>query len=353
MSKIFQYSLSFLIFVVLFSSCKKDEEEVYGDNILPSELSFNLPPSISSPVSKSDKTLSGDEIYNFMRAFIHTGNIGAEVVRTVVSAINQNHLDQPMNFTYVSNEDDREKFVTVTENKVFEGETYQYKLEMDDSGATCLQIYWNKSPVKGVTIVKPSVLNKNDIKNPNAVIRVDYSEAGNLYTREMTVSVSGLTTNSEDKLDKLKLFAGEKDGILELYGNANLPTATILDENHVGGYQWAFVAKSDRAKDISTVSVCLPVCSYETNVEILSEFSLINVLTSEINIIEPNATDEQVADFLVNTASPGYFSNNGFISCGDDVPNGFETDFIDLGTLLPYTPKEINDMEVSFFTSGK
>ncbi len=344
----------FFIFAISLSSCNKDSEEVYGENILPAALSFNLPASISAENSKEgNKTLSGDNIYNFMSTFIHTGDLGATVVNKAIKAINENHLDKPTNLTFINQSDQREKHISVTENKIFEGKTYQYKLEMSDSGATCMQIFWNKSPIKGTTIIKPSVFNKNDTENPNAIVRIDYSEATTGYAQQMTVSVSGLTTNADKKINKIKLFAGKNNSIIDLYGNANWPTAILLDDKHQGGYQWAFVAKSDATTDISVISVGLPLPTYTSNTDILTEFSIKNVLSTEIQATKPEATEQEIEDFLKNTEAPGYFSSNGFISSGTNIPEGFSTDFIKLANLKPYTPEEINKLDVKFSTSSK
>jgi hypothetical protein len=193
------------------------------------------------------------------------------------------------------------------------------------------------------------VLNINDQTNPEALVMIEYSESGTNYTQEMTVSISGLKTDSGNHLNNLKMNVGKTGDILYVKGNANLPTVTIIDVNHTGGYQWAFIAKGDESNDIAMAEVALPPCNYTSN-DVLSPFAIKTVLTAEINTVYPDATAEQVALYLEHTDAPGYFESNGFVSSGTNVPanTAFTSSFLDMQNMKPFTPKNVNDLNINF-----
>ncbi len=148
------------------------------------------------------------------------------------------------------------------------------------------------------------------------------------------------------------MFVGKKGDILDVYGNANLPKAKIIDTTHVDGYNWAFVARSNDKLNISVAQVALPPCTLNNLTNIFSTYSILNVLTAEINEAYPLASQEQIDAFLVNTNTPAYFNGTqGFLSCGPVKPTspaGFTNEFVDLSNLEPYYPTMINALNISF-----
>ncbi len=331
----------------LFTACDSTE---LPEDVLPERFSISIPNSMSNPAEKREdiQALSGDDIYEFMRVFIYVGESSADIVSEIMNVLRANHINQAMEFDYTSEDDNRKKHCVVTEQVEFNGVNYSYKLEITDAGVKALQIFWNNEPVSGVAILKPSVLNINDNDNPDAVMMIEYSETGENYTQEMTVSISGLNLDVKP-LNNLKMYVGKTGDIVYVKGNANLPNITIADTNHTGGYQWVFVAKGDETNDIAAAELALPPCNY-TSAETLSPFALKTVLTAEINTVYPEATAEQIALYLENTDAPGYFESSGFVSCGTNIPSNpaFSETFLDMQDMTPFIPKTVNDLNLMF-----
>ncbi len=363
MKKISVFLLSLVLVASLFVSCKKDKEEEEAASILPSRFSITIPGALNTSsitgksASKSDITpLQGDDIYQHMRLFINAGSRAADFIADVIAAIRKNHINQAMTVNFTG-EDGRTKKLVVVENPNFNGETWEFKLTLSDSDSIGMQIFWNRSPIKGIAIVRPYHCDRNQTENIYAKYQIEYDETGTNYDKEMKVSVAGLTedTANVNRLNNMKMYVGKTGDELVIYGNSNHPTAAIIDPDHVGGREWAFVAKANEELNIGVAKVGLPLCALDSTENIFTDYSIENVLRGEIHIVwdgvlTPTQVDSICDDYLQNAEAPGYFNSGGFVSCGASVPvsGGFTNTFIDLSTLTPYKPSDINELIIDF-----
>ena len=136
--------------------------------------------------------------------------------------------------------------------------------------------------------------------------------------------------------------------MVDVWGNSNHPNAQFFSGEQ--GFNWAFVASGDEILDIGVAEVGLPPSSLnETNREILLvEHSVKNVLTREINASFPGINPDLLELFLSETAAPGYFSDEGFLSGGVSPGNAWDGLAARLGDLSPFNPSEVSSLTVSF-----
>lgn len=361
MKKLKSIFVVFIISSIFIFGCKK-ETPLTGDEIFPEKFSVEIPSSLSSDNSKATKSevINGDEIYLHLQTFIHIGEGAGEIVEGIINSIRDYNLSQEMTFSIQSDEDGRTKNFVIVEQSEFEGKIWEYELTMtdadsenNDDGGMALQIFWDKSPVNGIAILKPYNINRteNDLAQ-EAVLRVDYTEARNDYDAAMTVYISGLTVPSPlvepYAMETLKMFAGKKGEIIDVYGNSNHPNATFFSTET--GFNWAFVASGNDNLNIATAEVGLPLSSLNTtdrNV-ILKDYSIYNVFYNSILATWPNISTEELAAYLQNTKAPGYFGEGHFIQAGT-APNDLYNDLSNSMNLLsPYNPFEISNLNVEF-----
>ena len=149
---------------LVFTSCKKDEVVPEDSNIVPESFTVEIPAALKSTTAKSTAgdELNGNAIYHHLTNFIAVGDEAAKIIGSIIGHIHTYNLSQAMSFTYQSKEDGRAKNVVITENSEFEGAVWQYQMNITDAdsesnadGGLGIQIFWNKSPVKGIAILKP------------------------------------------------------------------------------------------------------------------------------------------------------------------------------------------------------
>ncbi|MBI4647367.1 MAG: hypothetical protein HY738_12470 [Bacteroidia bacterium] len=352
---------------ILFNACKKEEQNLPEDkSILPTAFKVDIPQSISS--SQTTKSLQGDtiqgnEIYQLLRVFIHVGEFSAEIVQNLMLAIAVYHIDHAMTLSYQSDgagEDGRTKNLVVIESSSFENATWQYQLTITDAasesnadGGKALQVFWNLSPVKGIAILKPYNCNRNDTSSGQAMLRIDYSEAGEYgYEKHMIVSISDLTVADPlvdpYSMSALKMFAGKTGNIVDVYGNSNHPNAKFYTDNV--GFNWAFVAAGNESSDIGVAEVGLPPSNLDndTRDSLLGYYAIKDVLNREIFEMWPTLDSAAVAAYLYNTEAPGFFNANGFIQ-GGTAPSSDYTDLVTrIQNLTPYKPLDVSNLSVEF-----
>ncbi len=360
--------ISFTVAVALFfTGCEEfSGPEQNGESILPEEFSIDIPESISFEAEKETGTksvepLNGNLVYRHLAHFIRTGERGGELVEEIIKGIRKFNINEPLSLSYTSEEDGRIKNLEVVENPFFEGDTWEFRLNITDAesegnedGGYAMQIFWNRNPVQGVAILKPYNINRNSEDNvPEAVFRIDYSRAGERgYDAHMLVAVSGLPL--ADPLDNmysvnaLKIFVGKLGDMVDVYGNSNHPNAKFFSAET--GFNWAFVASGNSSLDIGAAEVGLPG-SYLDNPSrsvLLEDYSIRNVFTSQIYQVWPDISQESVDIYLYNTEAPGFFDKEGFIQ-GGTSPGEDHDELADrLPLLSPYNPKEIAEMSIIF-----
>ena len=362
-------SIAFFLMTALFYFGCEPQADIPNPetSILPERFGVDIPNSLSSELGVSNgrtagiDTLKGNLIYNHLNLFINVGEEAAEIVGDIIRGIAIYRINKPMSLSFESDEDGRTKNLVVQKNPTFDGENWEFMLTITDAasesepdGGKGLQIFWNRYPIKGVAILKPVNINKNEgYEFEDAIFRIDYSEAGDHgYENHMIVSIADLPV--ADPLDEpfsmntMKMFAGKDGDIIDVYGNSNHPNATFLAGN--SGFNWAFVASGSDNEDIGVAEVGLPPSNLDEpgKETLLDYYSIRNVLTREIYEVWPNIDQESIDAFLYNTGAPGYFNNYGFVSGGESPGEEYNDLEFRLSLLSPYNPKEIANLEIHF-----
>ena len=364
--------LSFYIFATvlatsfLFTSCEKDPDiNLPEESILPETFGVDIPTALSQEPSTQKSaqvdTLRGNVIYYHLSTFINVGDHGAEIVRDIIHAISSFNINSAMSLSYESDDDGRTKNLEVVENVAFDGGTWEFQLTITDAdsegnadGGNAIQIFWNRNPIDGIAILKPYNIDRNiEDEFADAMFRIDYNEEGTQeYDAYMMVYVTGLPL--ENPLDNpysmstLKMFAGRKGDIIDVYGNSNHPNATLFAGN--SGFNWAFIASGDRESDIGVAEVGLPPSNLDepSRSVLLDYYSIENVFTRELYEVWPTLDSASVEAYLFNTEAPGFFDTDGFIVGGTSPGSEYDEVENRLPNLSPYNPKEITNLSIEF-----
>jgi hypothetical protein len=366
-----------LLALSLFASafltgCENNEMIEPQQDLLPTSFSVDIPTSLSNQNSVangringriSSDTLKGNDIYLHLNTFIAVGEGAADLVEEFIEGIRKHKIDRIQSLTYISDDDNRKKNLLVLSNVTFENQTWDYQLtvtdansEGDKDGGKALQIFWNKNAnIKGIAIVKPYHCDRTENANaPDAVFRIDYTEGGALgYDAQMEVSISGLPLpNPLDDpfaVSTLKMFAGKKGDVVDVFGNTNHPNAILFSGN--AGFNWAFVASGNDVKNIGVAEVGLPPSKLDKTdrTVLLKEYSIKNVFTKEITTMWPGIDQALLDAYLTNTSAPGYFDNKkGFVAGGKSPGADWDVLTNRLTALSPYNPKNISELVVNF-----
>ncbi|NJN26785.1 MAG: hypothetical protein HC819_12830 [Cyclobacteriaceae bacterium] len=359
-------SLLIILFLAIFQfSCEPESDILKSkDSILPERFGVEIPDALSQQNYASNgrvaiDTLQGNLIYGHLSNFINVGESASEFVAEVIGAIAIYRINKPMSLTFQGEEDGRAKNMVVEEEPTFEGETWEFVLTITDAaseagadGGKGLQIFWNRSPIRGVALLKAYNIDRNTDFG-QAVVRIDYSETGDHgYENDMIVSIADLPL--ADPLDDpysmttLKMYAGKNGDFVDVFGNSNHPNATFFAGN--SGFNWAFVASGSRSKEIGVAEVALPPSSLDETSRnvILKDYSIKKVFTEEIYDVWPNIGQQSVDAFLFNTGAPGYFAKQGFVSGGTSPGSAYDALESRLNALSPYNPKDISNLKLSF-----
>ncbi len=346
-----------------FMGCTEKQE--FKADVIPSNFKVEIPATISNAAVKSDKdaVLNGNDIYEHLTTFIAVGEGAADIVQGIITAIRLYDLDQAMSFSFQSDEDGRTKHVVIIENSEFEGKTWEYQLTMtDEDGGKGLQIFWNNNPVDGIAILNPYNIDRTTVSewsqseqwtDENTMYRVNYSETDETYEQAMTVYISDLKLPAEINEDNrfametLKMFAGKRGEMVDVFGNSNHPYASFFDENTVG-FNWAFVAAGDESTDKAVAVVGLPPSNLdETDRSVLLEtYSIHDVFYNEL--IESGFSEDDILDYIYNTQAPGYFNESGFVAAGTAPSDAYDAAEASIQNLTPYNPVLISNLTIQF-----
>jgi hypothetical protein len=357
--------------MLVFASCESNPEVESQEDLLPPQFTVDIPEAISKAdaggrISTGGRiahdSLMGNEVYRHLRTFIAVGRGASRIVEGFIHGIRKHHINRVLTLSFVSEDDSRVKNLVVTQDSEFEGNVWDYQLTVTDAdsetaadGGKALQIFWNKQEkVNGIAIIKPYNCDrtKNDV-SPDAMFRIDYNEEGiGGYDAQMEVSISGLPLADASlepfSMGTLHMFAARKGDFVDVFGNSNHPNAVLFNES--GGFNWAFVASSDRKQDIGVAEVGLPPSTLDSDSRdlILKDYSVKNVLTNEITQAWPGIDPALLNSYLANTAAPGYFENRGFISGGVSPGAAWDVLTERIGNLSPYNPKQTSNLRVEF-----
>jgi hypothetical protein len=369
--KLSKLNFALITMTLLFVSISCDdniEQPANTENIIPEKFTVGVPTALISTASNgrtsrrtADGDVNGNEIYEALGAFIHIGEESAKIVEAIMGGISSLGITGPITFSYESDDDERVKNMIVIENSLFEGVQYEFELTITDAdsegnadGGKAMQIFWNRSPVKGVAILKPfNIDRKKDINSADAIYRIDYSEAGEFdYDSHMIVSIAELTLTNplEDpySVDNLKMFVGKKGDFIDVYGNSNHPNAAFFTPD--AGFSWSFVASGVENSDIGVAEVGLPLNTLdETHRSVLLEdYAIKKVFTDQINIAFPDLEQNLIDLYLFNTEAPGFFDGNGFVQGGTSPGTEYDPLVSRIQDLTPFNPSDIRTLEVNF-----
>lgn len=360
------FTLSVLFFAMSFQSCQKNDlgPDPQNDNIMPERFMVDIPESLSSAYSYKDSnidTLQGNDVYEHLRTFIHVGEHAAEIVGEIILVISWHNLSQPMSFTFTGDDDGRQKYVEITENATFEGQKWQYKMTISDQGDNnnvldniALQIFWDKSPIKGIAMLNPYNIDRNtDPLFAETMYRIDYSEGGELgYAHHMIVSIDGLPLEdpitNPYSMSTMKMFVGKNGDVVSIYGNSEHPNASFFSGQT--GFDWAFTAAGKKSSDIAVAEVGLPPHTLNSNsrYELLVENSVQTVFEDQIYAAWPWISPDIVEAYLHNTEAPGFFDHYGFVQGGTAPTPAYNSLLNIIAGLTPYNPYEINNLQINF-----
>jgi hypothetical protein len=355
-----------VIFLALAAGCQNDEmPDPENQSILPENFKVDIPDALSQEGMvngrTAEDTLKGNSIYEHLTTFIAIGEGSAEIVEDIIFGISVYQINHPMSLTFEGEDDGRDKNLVVVENAEFDGATWEFQLTVTDAdsegnedGGKAMQVFWNRNPVKGIAILKPYNIDRdNDEVWTEAMFRIDYSEAGeNGYDAQMTVYISDLPlANPLDdpfSMSAMKMFVGKKGEVIDVVGNSNHPNAILFSGD--AGFNWAFAAAGNNSEDIGVAEVGLPPSDLdETERDILLEtYSIKNVFTNEILSVWPDLPQELINAYLVNTEAPGFFDQGGFVAGGQSPDPEYDVLVERLGDLSPYNPKDISELLVQF-----
>ena len=357
------------IMAVTFMACETNPVAEPQADLLPAEFGIDIPNSISNQGAISGRiagrvtedVLQGNDIYQHMELFIHVGESAADIVGNIINGIRKHHIDRIITLSYESDDDGRVKNLVVVESPEYEGVVYEYGLTITDAasegnedGGYAMQVFWNRSPIKGVALLKPFNIDRlHDADAGEAVFKVEYDSDSNLgYDAHMIVSIANLTLEDPNvdqySMRTLKMFVGKTGNVVDVYGNSNHPNAKFFTEDT--GFNWAFVAAGYDNKDLGIAEVGLPPSNLdETSRDaILGTYSIKNVFTEQIYTAFPNINQDLVDLYLMHTDAPGYFTDEGFIA-GGTPPSGLWSELeLRIEDLTPYNPSEISNLQIDF-----
>lgn len=359
-----------LFSATLFTFSCSDNDDSDNQDVVPERFGLDVPDTFQSSISgnrvasttaRTEDDIDGNGVYELLGFFISLGEESSNIVEEIINAIRPFGLLGPTSLSYESDDDGRLKNLELTEGASYEGVDYEYVLLITDSDSegnddkgNAMQIFWNRSPIEGVAILKPYNLDRvENAENESAIFKIEYSETGNLgYESHMIVSITGLQLEDAEEdpysVDNLKMFVGRNDDTFDLYGNSNHPNASFFSEET--GFNWAFVGSALDSRDLGVSEVGLPpsTLSSTSREEILKEYSIKQVFTDQILGVFPSLDQESLDPLLVNTEAPAYFDQAGFIQGGESPGDDWNELSARILELTPFSPLEIQNLTIEF-----
>lgn len=352
----FYFVMLALTTLIFFIACEEDGENE-GDNLAPERFTIDVPDAISysgSGARIAEDEINGGVVYALLGVYVNFGEESAKLVEEFIVFLGTHPgLTRLNEFSFTSDEDGRIKNALVEENGEYNGTDFQYKLTIrDEDESMAFQLFWNRDPISGIAIMSPYNIDRtNSHVNPELIYMIEYTEDDPVYEKVMIVSVSDHEPIDTDGIDNFKMYAGKNGNVVEIYGNSNHPTITIIGNNFNGARNYAFVGRADENDAIGVAKVALPPSTVETNMGLFEDYSIRKVLEYEVEKAFGISLPAFLEPFLVNSDPPGYFvKGKGFEGSGDNIPDeeGFTVEFINLDELTPYIPKDIRDLNVAF-----
>ena len=355
MKKIHLIFVSLLTLGILFSSCSKHR----SNDVVPDNVKVKLSDAISVPdLDKKDLTLldtiSGRDLYQELRTLIFIGDFASDLIEGALQSIKLYNIDKPMQFSYISDDDNTAKSVIVSSNATFENELWDYSLIItNEQKQKGFELFWNMNPLKVVAILNPGAYNVNVLLMRAAMIRVDYSESNPEYDRTMMIRIAQMDSITRKYMKSMKMFLGQNGSVIDFYGNTIHPSAYIMDPDHAGGLSWSFKGRNNTKLDIAVAKCALPpvtLPSAEMST-LWSTYAMDAVLQTDIEAVYVGATPGEIEPYLANARGLAYFSGPaGFVGSGSTLPeiDGFTNAFIDLTGLEPWAPDDVFRMSIGW-----
>ncbi len=363
--------LATLVLVAGMMACEQNPGIEQPASILPDKFGIDIPSSISNNGnisgrisngrSSGEDVLQGDDIYQHLETFIYIGESAADIVEEIIAGIRQHNINSALTLTYNSDDDGRAKTLVVVEGDTYEGITYEFSLTITDTdsegnqdGGYAMQIFWDRSPIKGVAIIKPANLDfVHEADAGEAVYKIEYDSESDLgYDAHMIVSIVDLTLEQPNvnpySMRTLQMFVGKTGDVIDVYGNSNHPNAQFFTTDT--GFNWAFVAAGYESKDLGVAEVGLPPSNLDESSRdiLLNTYSVRNVFTEQLITEFPNIEQNLLDLYLMHTDGPGYFTDEGFIAGGTPPSNLWDELVVRIGDLAPYNPAEISNLQIDF-----
>ncbi len=362
--------LATIALILIFVSCDDSiDSQPQGESILPERFSIDIPGSIANSQASSgrvsgrvtEEELDGNDIYRLLSFFIAVGDESADLVQEIIESISFLGIDRPLFIAYESDEDGRIKNLEVSEGASYGGKSFQYMLTITDAdsesnadGGKAMQIFWNKSPISGIAILKPYNINRIDeAEAEDAIFKIEYTEESEFgYDAHMIVSIDDLPLENPlvdpYSIQTMKMFVGKSGDLVDVYGNSDHPNARFFTEDT--GFNWAFVASGSEIAEIGVAEVGLPPNDLDASDRetLLVDYAMKDVFTQQILAVWPNLDQSLIDQYLFNTEAPGFFNNDGFIKGGTAPSAVYDPLVSRIGGLTPYNPMVVSSLEISF-----
>jgi len=354
---------------LVFIACETNPVIKPQEEILPTSFGLDVPNSLSNQGAVSGRIsgrttediLQGNDIYQQLALFIAIGDGAADIVEEIIFALSIHNIDRILTLSYESDEDGRVKNLVVFGSPDYEGTVYEFGLTITDAesegnsdGGYAMQIFWNRSPIKGVAILKPfNIDRENDANAADAIYKIAYDSDSNLgYDAHMIVTIANLPladpTDDLYAMSTLKMFVGKSGSTIDVFGNSDHPNAQFFNDDT--GFNWAFVAAGYEDQDFGVAEVGLPPSNLDesSRTVLLDTYSLKNVFTDQITDAFPNIDQGLLDLYLMNTDGPGYFTDEGFVAGGTPPANLWDELLLRIENLTPYNPADISNVQIDF-----
>lgn len=368
--RVLLFSLAVLAVLIMVMGCSKEgaePEEPELSNPMGSSL-IDLPNCISNPdsilatrmlmrsIAIDDDSVTGDEIYENVRAYIGVAHFCRNLVAEMMNELAPFTTD--FSGTFEDEEGHTYTISFITGEVAVNGETYGYNLNLwDPTNEKVLEFYFQRAPnTKGILIFRPYMIHPDTVvdwaEDFYAQIVFDLTKPG--YDKWMEISLAGFPYEElgEGTLNNLKLevyLVGDK---ISLRGNSNHPQVSLthnpaetpVDRNYI------FRGMADTTLNLGICEVGLPTSDVITTDNIFIDYAVPTVFDSLITLCYPTVPESLVAEWVATFEAPGFFTEEGFLQPGPDLPDeptGFDA-LLEYTELDCYIPAEIRDLTIEF-----
>lgn len=330
-------------------------EDLVLNEILPEKVSIDIPDALSFETTLVEgqigqiNLIEGKDIYNNLRGIIRESELSVNVLRELIDMVAEAEIDSAVEFSIVSNLDNRQKDISIRRDVTRNFKNYSFQMDVSDGGVTAAQLLWRVDPIDILAILKPFDLNRNtDAAMKDVFKEIVYNEEHLTYDELMGISITNMPESSG--FNNIQIVAGKIGSIVEVFGNSNHPNLILIDESFTGGRNYAFVARANAELDVGVALLALPPSAVDTNENLFDEYAVLNILEQELET--SGIVDQSIIDLVLNHATaPSFYSGaEGFLSSGANIPDNpaFSNSFIDLSSFVPFVPRDIRDLEISF-----